>query len=212
MPLRPLHVVWFKRDLRIDDHAPLTLAAQGGPVLPLYILEPELWRQPDVSGRHFAFLAECLVLLDRQLSRLGQPLVVRTGEAVDVLEAIRAQYGIAGLWSHEETGNAITFARDVRVSQWCKAHGAGLTEIPQNGVVRRLQSRDGWAQLWQQRMDQPVAAVPAKITSPAFAADTPRAGSTKNARPPTNSVCVASSSPKPSPAASPTRGMNSNPS
>ena len=33
-------VVWFKRDLRVDDHAPLAHAAAHGPVLCLYVLEP----------------------------------------------------------------------------------------------------------------------------------------------------------------------------
>jgi deoxyribodipyrimidine photo-lyase len=45
-----LHVVWFKRDLRHLDHAPLAEAAAQGGVLPLYIVEPELWRQPDAAG------------------------------------------------------------------------------------------------------------------------------------------------------------------
>ncbi|MEY2992810.1 MAG: hypothetical protein RI946_2204, partial [Pseudomonadota bacterium] len=55
-----MQVVWFKRDLRIHDHAALALAAQAGPVLPLYILEPELWSQPDMSARQYAFLLDCL--------------------------------------------------------------------------------------------------------------------------------------------------------
>ena len=42
-----LQVVWFKRDLRVVDHAPLLEAAQRGPVLPLYVVEPELWQQQD---------------------------------------------------------------------------------------------------------------------------------------------------------------------
>ena len=37
-----LQVVWFKRDLRVRDHAPLWHAAQRGPVLGLYVYEPEL--------------------------------------------------------------------------------------------------------------------------------------------------------------------------
>ena len=37
-----LNIVWFKRDLRIEDHAPLAMAARSGQVLPLYIVEPEL--------------------------------------------------------------------------------------------------------------------------------------------------------------------------
>jgi len=160
MSLRPLHVVWFKRDLRIADHAPLTLAAQRGPVLPLYILEPELWRQPDLSGRHFAFLAECLGSLNRDLSRLGQPLAVLTGEAVDVLEAIRVRSSIAGMWSHEETGNGWTFDRDKAVGRWARSHGIEWTELPQNGVVRRLPTRNGWAARWERTMARPPAEPP----------------------------------------------------
>ena len=55
-----IQLVWFKRDLRIDDHGPLTEAARRGPVLPVYVVEPEYWRQPDTSARHQAFLAEAL--------------------------------------------------------------------------------------------------------------------------------------------------------
>ena len=49
-------VVWFKRDLRVSDHAPLWHAAQQANVLPLYVIEPELWQQADASNRHWAFI------------------------------------------------------------------------------------------------------------------------------------------------------------
>ncbi len=45
-----LQVVWFKRDLRIVDHTPLAEAARRGPVLPLYVAEPDYWGLPDTSG------------------------------------------------------------------------------------------------------------------------------------------------------------------
>ena len=32
---QPLHIVWFKRDLRLADHRPLAEAMRLGPVLPL---------------------------------------------------------------------------------------------------------------------------------------------------------------------------------
>jgi len=35
-----VQLVWFKRDLRVVDHAPLSQAAERGPVLPLYVAEP----------------------------------------------------------------------------------------------------------------------------------------------------------------------------
>ncbi|AJI57927.1 DNA photolyase family protein [Francisella philomiragia] len=39
-----MQVVWFKRDLRIDDNLALTQAVTKGDVLPIYIIEPELWQ------------------------------------------------------------------------------------------------------------------------------------------------------------------------
>jgi deoxyribodipyrimidine photo-lyase len=35
-----MHIVWFKKDLRVADHRPLAMAASRGAILPLYIAEP----------------------------------------------------------------------------------------------------------------------------------------------------------------------------
>lgn len=156
-------IVWFKRDLRIEDHAPLAEAARRGTVLPLYVAEQDLWTQPDASGRQWDFCTESLITLRRDLARLGQPLVVRTGDAVAVLEALRRDHGPLALWSHEETGNAWTFARDRRVGAWARAQGVPWTELPQFGVIRHLKDRDGWAARWEARMRQPQAQPPAAL-------------------------------------------------
>jgi deoxyribodipyrimidine photo-lyase len=52
-----LQIVWFKRDLRVVDHQPLLQASRLGPVLPLAIVEPQLWKQGDCSGRQWNFCA-----------------------------------------------------------------------------------------------------------------------------------------------------------
>lgn len=44
--------VWFKRDLRVDDHRPLVEAARRGPVLALYIHEPDVLTQPETDPSH----------------------------------------------------------------------------------------------------------------------------------------------------------------
>ena len=98
-----MQIVWYKRDLRIQDHAPLAAAAAAGPVIPLYILEPELWRQPDMSGRHYNFLGECLAGFDRDLTALGQPLALRVGDAVDVLSQLCAAYRVTTIRVHQVT-------------------------------------------------------------------------------------------------------------
>jgi deoxyribodipyrimidine photo-lyase len=60
-----LQLVWFKRDLRTVDHRPLVEALKRGPVLPLYVVEPELWQQPDTSERQWLFCRESLLDLNK---------------------------------------------------------------------------------------------------------------------------------------------------
>lgn len=125
----PVNLVWFKRDLRVVDHRPLAAAATRGSVLPLYIAEPQLWAQPDASARQWEFAAECLHELHDALIALGQPLCVMVGEALVALEQIRQRYGIAALWSHEETGNGWTYQRDLAVKSWTRQHGIPWYEM-----------------------------------------------------------------------------------
>ncbi len=158
-------VVWFKRDLRVEDHAPLAAAAHLGPVLPLYIAEPGYWALPDSSGRQWAFIAEALAGLREALARIGQPLIIRSGDALDLLARLHARHGIAGLWSHEETGNLWTFARDRAVARFCRENGIGWTQMPQFGVVRGLKDRDQWARRFDRFMRQPVTPPPAVLPS-----------------------------------------------
>jgi deoxyribodipyrimidine photo-lyase len=138
-------ILWFKRDLRVSDNAALaTACAQAEPVLPLYIVEPELWTQHDASARQWDFIAESLAELRDALGALGAPLVVRVGGAVEILERARQHLGVTSLVSHEETGTLWTFARDRRVAAWARSWGIPWQEVPQAGVIRGLKDRDGW--------------------------------------------------------------------
>jgi deoxyribodipyrimidine photo-lyase len=156
----PIHIVWFKRDLRIVDHRPLTMAAKLGPVLPLYIVEPDFWAEPDASARQWEFARECLVELQETLAKRGQPLCVMIGDAVSVFREIRERHPIAGLWNHQETGNGWTYQRDKAVAAWATANGIAWNELPNFGVIRRLTSRNGWAKAWDHQMAEPVTAPP----------------------------------------------------
>jgi len=168
-----VEIVWFKRDLRVEDHAPLVQAAMtaGGRVIPLYILEPDLWAQPDMSRRHFDFLGECLAELDAGLAALGQPLVLRVGDAVDVLSDLCAAHRVARIRMHQETWNHWTYDRDRRVMAWARAQGVEIIEAQQFGVHRRLSSRRGWAGKWDSMMDLPVMPSPAALTPAGIGSD-----------------------------------------
>jgi len=77
--------MWFRRDLRLRDNPALCAAAAGGEVVPLFVLDPKLWRPAGPARR--AYLIRSLRALDRDL---GGRLVVRRGDpAVEVVALAR---------------------------------------------------------------------------------------------------------------------------
>ncbi|MEM7755371.1 MAG: deoxyribodipyrimidine photo-lyase/cryptochrome family protein [Planctomycetota bacterium] len=168
----PAHVVWLKRDLRLHDHRPLAAALAAAerdrlPVVVLYIDEPELLASPEWDPRHSAFIEDCLADVDEGLHARGSRLTRLHAEATQALDQLARRLSdagrLAGLWSHEETGLAVTYARDLRVADWAKRTRTPWTEIPQHGVVRALKSRDGWARRWNQRMREAPVPAPTRI-------------------------------------------------
>ncbi|CAJ0706081.1 MULTISPECIES: cryptochrome/deoxyribodipyrimidine photo-lyase family protein [Ralstonia] len=153
-------IVWFKRDLRVHDHAPLVHAARRGKVLCLYVIEPSLWAQPDAASQHYLFIQECLHDLAQQLRACGARLQVAVGEVTEVFGRLHAAAAFSHLVSHEETGNGHTFARDKAVARWCLDHGVTWREWPQHGVVRRLPMRDVWHDRWAEHMYAPCVPAP----------------------------------------------------
>ena len=172
-----MHVVWLKRDLRLDDHGPLAEAGRlcetGASMIALYVHEPSVWSAPDADASHLAFVDESLDELERAIESIGGRLVRRVGEVVDVLARLHAAESIESVLAHEETGNGITYARDRAVARWCRARGIALREWAQNGVLRPNPGRDGWSVRWQEFMKRARHPVPTVLRSPAAATIAP---------------------------------------
>lgn len=158
-----MQLVWFKRDLRLHDHAPLAAAARRGPVVGVYLFEPDVFGAPDADAQHLAFVIECVHELRARLRRRGSELLLRTGNAVEQLEQLANAVGATAIWAHAETGNGVTYARDRRVRAWARARGVPLHELSAGGVVRRLASRDGWSEQWDAMVRAPLVRPPARF-------------------------------------------------
>ena len=97
-----MNIVWFKRDLRLQDNQALSDAIKDNSnILPLYILEPELWQQPDLSHRQYLFLCECLSELSNQLTKIGQSLIIKVGDAYKIIDKITKQHKIKSIYSNQ---------------------------------------------------------------------------------------------------------------
>ena len=158
----PLAVVWLKRDLRVVDHAPLYQAwLSGAPVLPLYVFEPELWQQPDASGRHGRFIYDSLVALDQALASLQSQLFICHGAITSVLTTLIDQGYAPTLYSHQETGHGPTFQRDQAVAHFCRTQGIDWHQPKQHPIQRGGQTqRDHWAAQAQAFFQQPLWPTP----------------------------------------------------
>jgi deoxyribodipyrimidine photo-lyase len=152
-----LNLVWLKRDLRTQDHAPLAKAAASSlPFLAVYIFEPSLMAHPDTSLRHLQFVYATLKQMQRKLGQFGIPLLILESEAIDALNRLTAEYEVNQLFSHRESGVKLSWKRDKAVAQFLKAKGIEWKEFQLNGVLRGISNRKGWDKAWYTYMSKPL--------------------------------------------------------
>ena len=158
-----VHVVWFKRDLRTRDHAPLAEALHAAqrsqkPLLLVYLWAPETLAHPTTSSRHLRFQWEALQDVNQTLSEIGTGLRVHGLQvnAAELLVWLHQHHGVEALYSHEETGLQHTYDEDLKVQAWCRETGVTWHETPQLGVIRGLSERGPWTKNWHRNMRRPL--------------------------------------------------------
>ena len=63
-----INLYWFKRDLRLVDNVPLQMSCDDEhPTLLFYLFEPELYASSHYSERHWNFIKESIIDLNKQL-------------------------------------------------------------------------------------------------------------------------------------------------
>jgi deoxyribodipyrimidine photo-lyase len=151
-----VNIVWFKRDLRLKDHAPLYDASQSGtPTLLLYIFEPSLIHDPHYDPRHWRFVWESLNEMQLKLEEHGHKLFIVFEEAEEVFRKLSELLKIEAVYSHQETGIDLTYKRDKRLARYFRELRADWHEYPTNAVQRGLKNRDRWRKSWNEIMKSP---------------------------------------------------------
>jgi deoxyribodipyrimidine photo-lyase len=121
-------VVWFRRDLRVADHPGLRAAADAGPVVCLFVLDPGLLgRRHHQAPLRLRFLRAGLEALSAELSSRGSRLVVREGPPEEVLPGVAAEAGASCVTFGREI-SPLGRARDERVRAALAAAGVESRE------------------------------------------------------------------------------------
>lgn len=126
----PPIILWMRRDLRLSDHPMLSeAAASGRPVIPVFILDEvaqgygaaPLWR-----------LGEGLRVFGETLERMGSRLILRSGDALEVIRVLIHETGATDVWwTRAYDPEAIT--RDSRAKSSLKEEGIYARSF--NGAV-----------------------------------------------------------------------------
>ena len=157
MSLPKVNIIWFKRDLRLVDHEPLDLAVRScNPLILFYVFEPSVLEYDDSDTRHWRFVYQSLLDIQKQLDQIGGKIYLFQHEVKTVFEWFLKQVKIDTVFSSQEIGNKMTFDRDVEMKSWFVKHNISWKESRTGGVVRRLKSREKWDALWKETMLSPV--------------------------------------------------------
>jgi deoxyribodipyrimidine photo-lyase len=95
-------ILWFRRDLRLDDHPALSAAAADGDVLPIFVVDPAF---AGSGATRLAFLHDCLTALDAAIRDRGGPgLVIRHGEPDEVVAGLAVEVGASSVHVTRDAG------------------------------------------------------------------------------------------------------------
>ncbi len=142
-------LVWFRRDLRRDDHAALHHALQDHArvhcvfVFDTEILDP-LRARGLVADRRVEFILRAVHALDAELRRCGGGLIVVHGRAREAIPGLAGELGVAEVLANRDYEPAAR-DRDADVARRLRAAGIGFRDFKDQVVfdTDEVLTRDG---------------------------------------------------------------------
>ncbi len=116
-------VMWFRRDLRLADNPALLEAAADGPVLALFVVDPNLWHESGLARVNY--LSSSLAALDRSLRDRGGSLEVISGDPTSAVVEAAREVGASRVHLAADYG-PYGARRDLRVEEALAAAGVEL--------------------------------------------------------------------------------------
>ncbi|MDJ0705647.1 MAG: deoxyribodipyrimidine photo-lyase, partial [Leptolyngbyaceae cyanobacterium MO_188.B28] len=159
-------IVWFRRDLRIADHAPLYRAARRGLVVPVFIFDRCLLHHPETAAARVAFMLNCLQSLDKDLRRCGGRLILRSGDPVQVLLALIRETQADGIYAYIDYERIYGRVRDARLNQALQQQDLKIRWFEPIGGTPELIPYPQYRQFWFQDMRTDLTPTPQQISVP----------------------------------------------
>ncbi|TAH04507.1 MAG: deoxyribodipyrimidine photo-lyase [Sphingobacteriales bacterium] len=99
-----LSICWFRRDLRLTDHAALYHALKSGsPVLPIFIFDKNILDElEDKDDKRVAFIYQAILAMQQQLVAMGSSMQVFYSTPMQVFKNLSEQYNIKAVFTNHD--------------------------------------------------------------------------------------------------------------
>lgn len=127
---KSVHIMWFRRDLRIHDNAAFYHALKSSlPVLPLFIFDVDILdKLEDKIDARVSFIHQTIQNLQYQLRELGSDIEVRYGRPIEVFQLLLEQYDIKEVYTNRDY-ELYARTRDEQVARLLQQNGAFLHQF-----------------------------------------------------------------------------------
>lgn len=166
-------ILWFRRDLRLDDNPMLAAAvATGRPLIPVFIADDSVLHLGAAARWR---MGEAVAAFSKRLEAVGAPLILRRGDALAQLKALQAETGAGGVW-WTRLYDPASITRDAAIKAQFKADGHEAQSFAGHTLAEpwQLETKAGgffkvytpfWKALSLRGVSPPVAA-PKRLTIP----------------------------------------------
>lgn len=159
-------IVWFRRDLRISDHAPLYRAVLRGSVIPVFVFDRALLHHPETAPARVAFMLDCLHHLDQDLRQRGGRLILRYGDPVEILPQLIRETQADGIYAYLDYERIYGRVRDARLNQALTEQGMKIRWFEPIASTPDLIPYPAYRDLWYQDMREKLVPTPSQISVP----------------------------------------------
>ncbi|HUQ52269.1 MAG TPA: deoxyribodipyrimidine photo-lyase, partial [Gammaproteobacteria bacterium] len=96
-------LVWFRRDLRVEDHAALSHALRAArAVFCVFVFDRNILAGLPRADRRVEFIRESLVALDESLAAIGGGLIVLDGDPVAEVPRLARELAVAAVYANHD--------------------------------------------------------------------------------------------------------------
>jgi deoxyribodipyrimidine photo-lyase len=124
--MQKINIIWFRRDLRLQDNRALHAAMQSGyPVLPIFIFDKNILEELDEKDARVSFIFETLQQIDFTLQSIGSNLKILYSTPLEAFELLTTDYVVNEVFANDDY-EPYAKQRDKEIADFLSDQGASL--------------------------------------------------------------------------------------